>query len=48
MARDYFGGTKMGRKIASILLDLIRHGPGKIRSVQILPEFVAGETLGVR
>ena len=35
----------MGRKAATMLLDLIRHGPGKIRSVQILPEFVRGETI---
>ena len=38
-------GAKMGRKAATMLLDLIRHGPGKIRSVQILPEFVGGETI---
>jgi len=28
------------------MLDLIRHGIGKIRSFPILPEYVAGGTVG--
>ena len=35
----------MGRRAATLLLDLIRHGSGKIRTVQIVPEFVSGETI---
>lgn len=38
-------GVNMGRKLAAMLLDLIRRGPGKVRTVTILPEFVAGGTL---
>ena len=38
-------GAKMGRKAATMLFDLIRYGSGKIRRVQILPEFVSGETV---
>ena len=44
-ARYRIDGAKMGRKAATMLLDLIRHGPGKIRSMKIVPEFVAGETI---
>lgn len=37
--------TAMGRKAAAMLLELIRHGHGKIRSVRVVPEFVTGETI---
>lgn len=39
-------GAKMGRKIAKMLLDQLKHGIGKLHSVRAMPEFVAGETLG--
>jgi DNA-binding LacI/PurR family transcriptional regulator len=39
-------GAVMGRHAATILLDLLKHGPGKARTVRVLPEFVPGETLG--
>jgi hypothetical protein len=37
--------AKMGRMVAAMVLDLIRHGSGKIRTVRIMPDFVAGGTL---
>jgi DNA-binding LacI/PurR family transcriptional regulator len=39
-------GVKLASKAAAMLLDLIKHGTGKLRRVPILPEFVPGETLG--
>ncbi|GEM_PF-1062464 len=39
-------GAKIGCKAATILLDLIRHGSGKLRTVPVVPVFVSGETLG--
>ena len=38
--------AKAGRKAAALLLDQFKHGPGKIRTVRIMPEFVSGGTLG--
>lgn len=38
-------GAKLGRKAAAMLLDMLKHGPGKMRSVKILPEFVPGGTI---
>lgn len=46
VARYRVDGERMGRRAAELLLDQIHHGPGKIRSVKLLPEFVPGETLG--
>lgn len=46
VARYRVDGERMGRRAAELLLDQIQHGPGKIRSVRLLPEFVPGETLG--
>jgi DNA-binding LacI/PurR family transcriptional regulator len=46
VARYRIDSERMGRKAAELLLDQIRHGHGKIRSIGILPEFVPGETLG--
>ena len=45
IARYRIDAAKMGRKTATLLLDLIRHGAGKTRSLQVLPEFVSGETI---
>ncbi|MCX8155734.1 MAG: substrate-binding domain-containing protein [Verrucomicrobiae bacterium] len=46
VARYRVDGERMGRRAAELLLDQIQHGPGKIRSIRLLPEFVPGETLG--
>jgi DNA-binding LacI/PurR family transcriptional regulator len=46
VARYKVDGERMGRRAAELLLDQIHHGPGKIRSIRLLPEFVPGETLG--
>jgi hypothetical protein len=43
----HFDGVRLGAKTATLLLDLIRHGSrGQPRSLQVLPVFVPGETLG--
>jgi hypothetical protein len=39
-------GAKFGRKAATLLLDLLKHGPGKSQSVRVMPEFIPGESLG--
>ena len=39
-------GEEMGRKIGRMLMDLIEHGSGKARTQMVMPEFVAGGTLG--
>jgi LacI family transcriptional regulator len=44
-ARYGVDGTKLGTKAAGILLDLIQHGAGKLRTISIMPEFIAGGTL---
>lgn len=36
---------KYGRKVGAMLLDMIRHGPGKPREVRVMSEFVPGGTL---
>jgi DNA-binding LacI/PurR family transcriptional regulator len=46
IARYRTDGKVMGRKIEATLMDLIRHGSGKIRAMPMVPEFVAGESLG--
>lgn len=38
-------GELMGRKIEQTLMELIRHGPGKIRVIPIVPEFVPGGSI---
>lgn len=45
MARYRIDGTKFGARLADVLLDQLRHGAGKIRKVDILPEFVPGGTV---
>ena len=37
-------GAKAGRKLATMLLDLLRHGTGKLLTIPILPEFIPGGT----
>lgn len=39
-------GAELGRKAATLLLDLLSEGPGKVRTVRVLPKFVPGESLG--
>lgn len=46
VARYRIDAERMGRKAAELLLDEIQHGPGKVRTVLIMPEFIPGETLG--
>jgi DNA-binding LacI/PurR family transcriptional regulator len=46
IARYRTDGKIMGRKIEAELMNLIRHGPGRIRSMPMMPEFVAGESVG--
>jgi DNA-binding LacI/PurR family transcriptional regulator len=48
VTRYRIDGFKLGRQLAKLVLDLIEHGPGKLRSVPIVPEFVAGGTLTTR
>jgi hypothetical protein len=36
----------MGRRAAQLLLDVLKHGRGKLRTVRMLPQFIPGETLG--
>lgn len=47
-ARYRSDGMKLGRKAATMLLNLIRHGRGSRRTISILPEFIPGGTLGRR
>jgi len=46
ISRYHTGGQTLGTKLATVMLGLIRHGIGKIRSFPILPEYVAGGTVG--
>ncbi|MES2923905.1 MAG: substrate-binding domain-containing protein [Verrucomicrobiota bacterium] len=46
IARYRTDGKVMGRKIGHKIIDLIRHGPGKVRAMPMVPEFVAGESIG--
>lgn len=39
-------GSELGRKAAALLTELLRDGPGKTRTLRVLPKFVPGETLG--
>ncbi len=45
IARYRTDGRIMGRKIEHMLMDLIRHGPGKVRAVPMIPEFIAGGSI---
>ena len=46
IARYQTSGQALGTKLGTVMFDLIRHGIGKIRSFPILPEYVAGGTVG--
>lgn len=46
IARYHTSGQALGTKLGAVMLDLIRHGTGKIRSFPILPEYVAGGSVG--
>lgn len=46
IARYRTDGKIMGRKIQLALMDLIRNGSGKIRSMPMMPEYVAGGSVG--
>jgi DNA-binding LacI/PurR family transcriptional regulator len=36
----------LGRKLGELLIDQLRHGPGKIREITLMPEVLSGGTLG--
>lgn len=40
--------VKFGQSVAALAVDVIRHGPGRWRSVKLLPAFVPGQTLAKR
>jgi DNA-binding LacI/PurR family transcriptional regulator len=46
ITRYHTDGAMFGRQLGRIMLDLIRHGTGKIRSVPIMPEYVPGGSVG--
>lgn len=46
IARYHTDGKLLGRHIGKTVMDLIRHGTGKVRSIPIMPEFVAGGSVG--
>ena len=46
IARYHTSGQALGSKLGTVMLDLIRHGIGKIRSYPIVPEYVAGGSVG--
>lgn len=39
-------GKTLGHQIGRTLLDQLRHGSGKVRTVPVIPEYVAGESVG--
>lgn len=45
IARYRTDGKVMGRKLERALMDLVRHGPGKVRVMPMVPEFIAGESI---
>ncbi len=45
MTRYRVDGVKFGRQLASVILDQLKNGSGKLRTVQIVPELVRGGTL---
>lgn len=46
IARYRTDGRIMGRQIGRIVLDLIRNGPGKARTIPVMPEYVSGGSVG--
>ena len=46
ITRYHTDGAAFGRQLGRIMLDLIRHGSGKVRSIPIMPEYVPGGSLG--
>lgn len=46
IARYHTDGKVIGRQIGKTLLDLFRHGTGRIRTVSLMPKFIDGGTLG--
>jgi len=42
IARYRTDGKLMGRKVESLLAELLRHGAGKTRAIPVMPEFVPG------
>jgi DNA-binding LacI/PurR family transcriptional regulator len=45
MAHYAIDCVKFGRSAAALAVDVVRHGPGRWRSVKLMPAFVAGQTL---
>lgn len=45
MARYRIDAMQLGRKLATLLLDVLKHGTGKPRALRILPELINGGTL---
>lgn len=48
MTRYHLNSDLLGRKLGGLLIDQLHHGPGKIRTSMLTPEFVPGGTLGER
>ncbi|RYD69349.1 MAG: GntR family transcriptional regulator [Verrucomicrobiaceae bacterium] len=46
IARYRTDGRILGKHIGKTLLDQLRHGTGKIKTIPVMPEFLAGGTLG--
>jgi DNA-binding LacI/PurR family transcriptional regulator len=46
MAHYRIDGQVFGRMVANAVLDLIRHGIGKVRTESIMPDYVPGGTVG--
>ncbi len=46
IARYHTDGKQLGRRIGKVLLDLMRHGPGKVSSIPIIPKYIAGGSVG--
>lgn len=45
IAHYHIDGAKLGKKLGNVFLDLFEHGAGKIRSIDLIPEFVQGGSL---
>lgn len=45
ISRYQIDTIKYGRMVGAMLLDIIRHGPGRIRELRMMPDFAAGGTL---
>lgn len=46
MARYRTDGTVLGKQIGKSLLDLLRNGKGKVRTIPVMPTFMPGGSLG--